>query len=69
MRGQPGLVYGVLAIVLLLVIAWEPTRALGEFWPALIMILLVVFGVEVLRRRTIREFPGAQNGDALVQSA
>jgi hypothetical protein len=60
MREQPGLVYGVLAIVLLLVIAWEPTRALGEFWPALLFILLVVFGVEVLRRRTIREFPEAQ---------
>ena len=60
MRDQLGAVYGVVAFVVIVVLLWGPTRATEKFVPALIMIALLVFGVEVLRRQTVREFPDAR---------
>jgi hypothetical protein len=59
LRERPGVAYGVVAAVVLLVIAWGPIPATQMVVPVLIMIALVVLGVEVLRRQTAREFPQA----------
>jgi hypothetical protein len=58
MRDRPVVVYGLLAVVLLLVLLAGPTD--GErIYPLLVLFALAVVGVEILRRQTMREFPEA----------
>src|SRR3954466_9765889 len=59
LRESPGWTYGVVAAIVLLVIAWGPIPATRMAIPVLIMIGLVVLGTEVLRRQTALEFPNA----------
>jgi hypothetical protein len=59
MRDRPGIVYGVVALLLLLIVAWGPIPATRKVIPVLVMTALVVLGVEMLRRQTAREFPDA----------
>src|SRR4051794_7946818 len=59
LRESPGLTYGVVAAIVLLVIAWGPIPATRMAIPVLIMIGLVILGTEVLRRQTALEFPDA----------
>jgi uncharacterized membrane protein len=54
---QPQIAYGGLAVLLILLFWWSPVPATQELLPALILIGLLVFGTEVLRRMTIAEFP------------
>jgi hypothetical protein len=56
---EPRYAYGTLAVIVLLLLAWGPTPALRKFWPALLLIGLLVAGVEALRRQTAREYPDA----------
>jgi hypothetical protein len=56
-RDHVALTYTVVGVLYLLVLLWAPTRAQTEWIPALILWALLVFGVEVFRRQTIREFP------------
>ena len=56
---RPAIAYGVVAALLLLVIAWGPIPATQQILPVLLMIVLVVAGVEALRRQTAVEYPGA----------
>jgi hypothetical protein len=63
MRDRPGLTYGVVAALVLLVIAWAPIPATRMVIPVLILIGLVIFGVEALRRQTATEFPDATTED------
>lgn len=58
LTGRPGVAYGVLAAVLLLVIAWGPIPATRMVLPVLLMIGLSIAGLEVLRRQVAVEFPG-----------
>jgi hypothetical protein len=51
------LVYVVVAVLYLLLLLWAPTRSQTNWIPALIFAALLVFGVEVFRRETIKEFP------------
>src|SRR6185437_985188 len=60
-------VYGVVAILLLLLILWGPTPAMRTWWGVLIITALVVLGVELLRRHTAREFPDAHAGDTMAR--
>jgi hypothetical protein len=62
LRDRPGLVYGVAAVLVLLVILWGPIPATRKVVPVLIMIALVVLGVQALRRQTAEEFPEASAG-------
>jgi|tagenome__1003787_1003787.scaffolds.fasta_scaffold20951647_2 hypothetical protein len=59
LRESPGVTYGVVGAIVLLVIAWGPIPATQMAIPVLIMIALVVLGTEVLRRQTALEFPDA----------
>lgn len=59
-RDQTWLVYGAVAIVFLLVLAWGPTRATRELWGVLLLGGLLFFGVAMLHRQTVNEFPAAR---------
>jgi len=56
-QDQAWLVYGAVALVFLLVLAWGPTRATRELWGILLLGALLFFGVAMLHRETVREFP------------
>lgn len=56
---RPAVVYGVVAAVVLLVIAWGPIPSTQKPLPVLLLIVLVIVGVEALRRQTAVEYPGA----------
>jgi hypothetical protein len=51
--------YGGLAAVVLLVLLWGPTEGTRRVLPALVLIVLVAAGFEVLRRQVLREPPAA----------
>jgi hypothetical protein len=59
MRDQPGLVFGVAGVLVLLAIAWGPIPATRMVLPVLLMIALVILGVQALRKQTAEEFPEA----------
>jgi hypothetical protein len=56
MRNHPVLVYGLVAVVLLILLVTGPTDA-QRVYPLLVLFGLACVGVEVLRRQTEREFP------------
>jgi Ca2+/Na+ antiporter len=56
-REQPWIVYGVVAFLYLLVIAWGPTPAMRQLWGIVLFAVLVFFGVYMLQRQTLDEFP------------
>jgi hypothetical protein len=58
LRDRPGVAYGVLAAVLLLVVAWGPIPATRMLLPVLLMVVLAVAGLATLRRQVAEEFPG-----------
>jgi Short C-terminal domain len=60
MAERPAYVWSGVALVLLVLILWEPIRAFHNPWGLLLIVALVVAGVEVLRRQIAREYPGAQ---------
>jgi hypothetical protein len=62
---EPAIAYSGLAVIVLLLLAWQPTPAFHRLIPTLILIALLVFGVEMLRRRTEREFPNASREDSM----
>jgi hypothetical protein len=57
---QALVIYGAVTLVFLLLIAWGPTRALREWWGVLLLGGLLYFGVAMLHRETVREFPAAK---------
>ena len=63
LRTRPWLAYAVLAIGILLVIAWGPIHATRMVLPVLLLIVLSIAGLEVLRRQVEREFPEVTSGD------
>jgi hypothetical protein len=58
MRNYPVAVFGVAGAVLVLVFLWQPIPATGEPVGMLVFAVLTAIGVELLRRQTVREFPG-----------
>jgi hypothetical protein len=59
LRERPGLAYGVVAAVWVLIVAWGPLPATRSLVPVLLMVGLTMAGLEVLRRQTAVEFPPA----------
>jgi hypothetical protein len=53
---QPAYAYGGAVALLILLFWWDPTPATHRLAPSLLLIVLVLLGTEVLRRRVIREF-------------
>jgi len=58
MRNHPVIIYGVVALALLIILIAGPTDA-QRIFPLLILFGFAFAGTEVLRRRTEREFPAA----------
>jgi hypothetical protein len=59
LRDRPDITFGALGLLLLLLFAWGPIVATKTLTGILIIIVLAVFGTEMLRRETAREFPDA----------
>jgi hypothetical protein len=59
LRDRPDITFGVVALLLLLLFAWSPIVATKTLSGILIIVVLAVFGTEMLRRETAREFPDA----------
>ena len=60
LRDRPVIVYAVLAFVFLVWLAFLPTiNNVGQVVVVLVLVGLAVWGVEILRRQTAREFPDA----------
>lgn len=63
LRDRPGIVWSVFAaLALLAVIIWPPSGA-RQLVFTLLLITLAAVWLEAVRRKTGREFPGAQKGD------
>ncbi len=60
LEDQAWIVYGAVALLFLLLIAWGPTRATREWWGILLLGGLLFFGVAMLHRQTVREFPATK---------
>lgn len=54
---QPRFAFAAAAILLLLIFWWSPTPGTERLGPSLVLVALVLLGTEMLRRRTIAEFP------------
>lgn len=65
-RDHVWLVYTVVGLAYLLLLLWAPTRAQTQWIPALILAALLVLGVEVFRRQTLRE--ASASGEAPAQA-
>jgi hypothetical protein len=53
-----GTAYAALAILLLLLFWWSPTPGFERLPTSILIIVLMVVGLEALRRQTVRDFPG-----------
>jgi hypothetical protein len=63
---RPDITFGALALLLLLLFAWGPIVATRTLTGIAIIIVLAVFGTEMLRRQTAAEFPDAHLAPTLV---
>jgi hypothetical protein len=54
---EPVWAWGAFAVLMLALLVWAPTQALRQPVTALLLIVILAGGFEVLRRRTAREFP------------
>ncbi len=59
LRDRPDITFGTVALLLLLLFAWGPIVATKTLTGIVIIIVLAVFGTEMLRRQTAVEFPDA----------
>jgi hypothetical protein len=62
---RPAIAYGVLAVVVVLLLVWGPTPATRNPALAVVLIVLMAIGTEVLRRQIVREHPEARRGDTM----
>jgi hypothetical protein len=60
-RNHPWIIYGVVALVLLLILIAGPTDG-QRVYPLLIVFVFAFIGVEVLRRQMLEEYPAAPAG-------
>lgn len=64
-RDRPVVPHAVLAAALLLLLLWGPWGTPRRFISVVIITILAFVGLEVLRRRTVREFPDAVRGEGV----
>ena len=60
MHERPAMLFGVVAVIYLLLVWWGPTPAFRTGWTLIVTAALLIFGTEMLRRQTAREFPDAR---------
>jgi len=58
-RSYPVAVFGAVALIMLLLLLWGPLDTGRRLVGTLVLAALILAGVEVLRRQTLREFPPA----------
>ncbi len=63
LRNRPGVAYGVLTVILLLIVLWGPIPATRKVIPVLIIFALAFLGLHALRVQTAKEFPETNEGD------
>ncbi len=56
LREQPGWTYGIVITIMLLIFIWGPIPATHKLAGIIVFLALALFGTEVLRRQTAREF-------------
>lgn len=61
-RGHPVAVFSAVGVVLLIVLAWAPLGSGRRLFGMLLLAALILAGVELLRRQTLREFPEGGGG-------
>jgi hypothetical protein len=61
-RHRPGIVFGVVSLVLLLVMLLGPSAGGHTWWGVLLLFGLILSGTEALRRQALREFPEDRQG-------
>ena len=59
LRDRPDISFGVVGLLLLLLFAWGPIVATRTLSGIVIIVALAIFGTQMLRRETAREFPDA----------
>lgn len=64
---EPGIAYGGLAVLVLVILAWGPTPALRNPATAIVLVALLAYGLEILRRHTAREFPNASREESMAR--
>jgi hypothetical protein len=64
LRDRPATAYGITLGVMALVFIWDPIHATGTPAGIITFTLLALFGMFVLRRQTMQEFPDARPGEA-----
>ena len=60
LRDRPDITFGIAAAALLILFAWGPINATQKLTGILLITVLLLFGVQMLRRQTAVEFPDAQ---------
>ena len=50
--------YAVVVAILLILVAWAPLAQDRRLLGTLVLFALILWGVELLRRQSLREFPG-----------
>jgi hypothetical protein len=55
--------YAGIAVIVLLVLWWNPTPGTGRVLPMVALIIILIAGVEALRAQGMRDFPDSQRGD------
>lgn len=64
LRDRPAVAYAITLGVMALVFIWDPIHATGTPAGIITFTLLALFGMFVLRRQTMQEFPDARPGEA-----
>jgi len=59
LHDQPGWTYGIVAGIMALIFIWGPIPATHKLAGIIVFLALALFGTELLRRQTAREFPDA----------
>src|SRR5205814_2196573 len=61
----PAAVYAIVFLGLLLVVLWGPTPATRQLPYIIAFVVLLIVGVQALRRQTAEEFPDRQAGETI----
>jgi hypothetical protein len=64
LRDRPGIAYSVMALLVLIIVAWGPIPATRKPIPVLLLFILSMLGVAALARQTEEEFPEATTHSA-----
>jgi len=65
LRDRPDIAFGVVAVALLILFAWGPIDATQKLTGILLNTVLALFGMQMLRRQTVVEFPDAPSAGGM----